>query len=155
MMNYGLQRFGVRLFLTAILMKTECAPVNNDQNDCRSVKFDGSVEATVKTVKVRDPNVRLGPRNDVAVIDGAPKRTTNTTTESRTTKRGQVAGQQEKTTDVWLELAAGRRTVVGTGNHIETRSMVNASSMMTVIVPGPYSRAGPRNVTMKLSLIHI
>jgi len=79
-------------------MKTECAPVNNDQSETlkgnltvtdllvlngryRSVKFDGSVEATMKTVEARDPNVRLGPRNDVAVIDGAPKRTTEVTTE--------------------------------------------------------------------------
>ena len=125
MMNCGMQRFGVRSFLTAIPMKTECAPVKNDQSEAlkgnstatalrvlngryRRVKFDVSVEATMKTVKVRDPNVQLGTRNDVAVIDGAPKRTTKVTTEmwSRTTRRrGQAAGHRGETTGPCLKVA--------------------------------------------------
>jgi len=76
-MNCGLKRFGVRLFLTAIPTKTECTPVNIDQSEAlkgnstaialfvlnghyRSVKFDGSVEATMKTVEVRDQTLDSG-----------------------------------------------------------------------------------------------
>jgi len=106
-------RFGVRSILVAIPMKTECASVKNDQSEAlrgnstaiallvldgryRSVKFDGSVQATTKTVEVPGPNVRLGPNNDVAVINGASKRTTE--------HDGEVKSDYEK------ERSSGRST---------------------------------------------
>jgi len=157
-------------------MKTECAPVNSDQSEAlkenwkatarlvlngryRNVKFDGSVEATTKTVEVRDPNDRLGPRNDVAVIDGAPKRITEVTTGrwSRTTRRGQVAGLRGKTIGPRLKLATRRRAIACLSGHMRGQigawSMVSASSTTStiVVVSGPYSGAGLRNVRVVIA----
>jgi len=157
-------------------MKTECAPVNSDQSEAlkehlratarlvlngryRNITFDGSAEATTKTVKVRDPNDQLGPRNDVVVIDGAPKRTTEVTTGrwSRSTRRGQAAGQRGKTTGPRLKLATRRRAIACLGGHMRGHigvwSMVSAGSTTStiVVVSVPYSGAGLRNVRVVIA----
>jgi len=90
----------------------------------------------------------------VAVIDGAPKRTTEVTTErwSRTRRRrGQAARHRGETTGPYLKVATRQRMIACLGGHIRghtgARSMVSANSTTTVVVvAGPYIGAGPRTV---------